>query len=273
MRIGILTKTDTLWTPLTEGLAMKQNLQNGTSVPEQTMLKTFGTDDCAKRRLLHINPVQFANHFNREPFSLKHNLSDEQLLTLANITELTRSLQIHPGELYADINVLRVDQRWNESPRTNVSPANLVEEINKANAWIIIRHAEIDPKYRTLLERGMVEIKQANGGYWQQPIRKENAIIFVTSPRRISTYHIDRECNFILQIQGEKWIFVFDQNDREVLTEEELERFWALDNNAAVYKTTVSGPLSNVSISVPVTGSMCQSTRLIVGCRTVTKFR
>jgi hypothetical protein len=215
---------------------MKQNLQNGTSVPEQTMLKMFETDDCEKCRLLLVNPVQFAKHFNREPFSLKHNLSDEQLLNLANITELTRSLQIHPGELYADVNVLRVDQRWNESPRTNVSPANLVEEINKANAWIIIRHAELDPKYRTLLERGMFEIKQANGGYWQQPIRKENAIIFVTSPRRISTYHIDRECNFILQIQGEKWIFVFDQNDREVLPEEELERFWAVDNNAAVYK-------------------------------------
>ncbi len=31
-------------------------------------------------------------------------------------------------------------------------------------------------------------------------------------------------------------LYVFDQNDREVLPEEELERFWAADNNAAKYK-------------------------------------
>jgi hypothetical protein len=186
---------------------------------------------------LHIDQTLFASRFNREPFSLSHNLSGEQLLNVENITELTRSLQNHPGELYADVNVMRVDQRWNESPRTDVSPARLVEEISAANAWIIIRHAELDPRYRTLLERGMVEIREANGGCWQHPVRKENAIIFVTSPRRISTYHIDRECNFILQIQGEKRIYIFDQNDREVLTEEELERFWTVDNNAAAYKS------------------------------------
>jgi hypothetical protein len=201
------------------------------------MLTKLITEDRSNFRLLEIDQKVFTSRFNREPFSLKHRLCGEPLLGIKNITELTRSLQIHPGELYADVNVMRVDQRWNESPRADVSPARLVEEIDESNAWIIIRHAELDPRYRALLERGIADIRKANGSCWQQPIRKENAIIFVTSPRRISTYHIDRECNFILQIQGDKRIFVFDQNDRDVLTEEELERFWALDNNAATYKS------------------------------------
>jgi hypothetical protein len=67
-------------------------------------------------------------------------------------------------------------------------------------------------------------------------MRVQNSIVFLSSPGRITTYHIDRECNFILQIQGRKTVYVFDQNDREVLPEEEIERFWAIDNNAAIYK-------------------------------------
>ncbi|MGC2250070.1 MAG: hypothetical protein WA626_05315, partial [Acidobacteriaceae bacterium] len=37
-------------------------------------------------------------------------------------------------------------------------------------------------------------------------------------------------------MHGKKTIHIFDQNDRQVLTEPELERFWSVDNNAAIYK-------------------------------------
>ena len=67
-------------------------------------------------------------------------------------------------------------------------------------------------------------------------VKLRNAIIFINSPNRISTYHIDRECNCLLQIRGTKTLSIFDRNDREVLPEEEIERFWAVDNNSAVYK-------------------------------------
>jgi hypothetical protein len=67
-------------------------------------------------------------------------------------------------------------------------------------------------------------------------MKVQDAIVFITSPNRVTSYHIDRECNFILQIHGEKDISVFDKDDRVVLTEEEIERFWMVDNNAAVYK-------------------------------------
>lgn len=187
-------------------------------------------------KLIEIEPADFASHFNRKPFVMRHNLSTEPLLKLESVRELARSLETLPGELYADIDVTRVEQRWDESSRPEVSAASVIDEIAASNAWIIIRRAELDPRYRDLLERGMAEIREASGGRLPQSLRKENAIIFVTSPRRISTYHIDRECNFILQIHGEKQIYIYDQNDREVLPEEELERFWAIDNNAATYK-------------------------------------
>jgi hypothetical protein len=52
----------------------------------------------------------------------------------------------------------------------------------------------------------------------------------------LSTYHIDSETNFLLQVHGEKDISIFSKFDREVLPEDEIERFWTVDNNAAVYK-------------------------------------
>jgi hypothetical protein len=58
----------------------------------------------------------------------------------------------------------------------------------------------------------------------------------MNSPNRVSSYHIDRECNCLLQIRGSKTVHVFDRDDREVLSETEIERFWTVDNNAAVYK-------------------------------------
>jgi hypothetical protein len=58
----------------------------------------------------------------------------------------------------------------------------------------------------------------------------------MNSPHRKTAYHIDRECSGLFQIQGSKTISVFDGADREVLPEAEIERFWAVDNNSAIYK-------------------------------------
>jgi hypothetical protein len=87
-----------------------------------------------------------------------------------------------------------------------------------------------------LLDRGLAELKAHIGSGIDSQIMVEDIIIFVTSPKRVTTYHIDRECNFLLQIRGAKTVHVFDREDREVLSEEEIERFWAVDFNAAVYK-------------------------------------
>jgi hypothetical protein len=67
-------------------------------------------------------------------------------------------------------------------------------------------------------------------------MRKREVIVFITSPKRVTTYHIDSECNFLLQVLGDKEINVFRNNDREVTTEDEVERFWAVDSNAPRYK-------------------------------------
>lgn len=200
------------------------------------MSSALTNDNQSAMRLLDLPPATFAKAFNREPFLLRHDLAHNPLLQLDRLVELALRLQAVPGEVYFDVAVDRVDQRWDQTPRPPVTIEDVIRNIGESRAWIILRRADLDPRYRALLEQCMTELRDAGGGEWPRKMRVQNAIVFITSPRRITTYHIDRECNFILQVRGEKMLYVFDQNDREVLPEEELERFWAADNNAAKYK-------------------------------------
>jgi hypothetical protein len=187
-------------------------------------------------QLLQIDPDLFKRDFNRKPLRFQHHLANEPLLQMEALAELASRLARIPGEVYFDTGVNRIEQRWDQTPKPTCTLEELVTRLEEASAWIILRRAELDPRYRAILDRCMGELKDLDSSDWWPWVSVQNAIVFITSPRRISTYHIDRECNFILQIRGRKDIYVFDQNDREVLPEDELERFWSVDNNAARYR-------------------------------------
>lgn len=186
-------------------------------------------------RLIEADPGICRKEFDRSPFPVRHNLAGHPLFEMRRLVELAR-VKEKRGELYFDLEVKRLDQRWDEIPRAAHTVEEIISRVRENQAWIVLRAADTDPEYCALLDRCMEEIKNLSGGHWQDNMRVQNAIVFINSPRRITTYHIDRECNFILQISGTKTVYIYDQNDRAVLPEEELERFWTIDNNAAIYK-------------------------------------
>jgi hypothetical protein len=141
-----------------------------------------------------------------------------------------------PDDIYYDAGRIRIDQRWDQIPPCQLSVDELLHRVEHADAWILIRRARRDPEYARLLDQSLAEFQELTGGALPRDMMKRDALVFITSPNRTTTYHIDRECNFLVQIRGEKVIHIHDRYDREILPEEELERFWTLDNNAAVYK-------------------------------------
>jgi hypothetical protein len=164
-------------------------------------------------------------------------LATHPLFQIPKLLELAeRTLKNRPKEIYYDAGEIKVDQRWDAVPDRPFSPVEAMERIETCGAWFIFRSAQNDPEYRVFLEHGLSELKEYMGPGVESEIMVEDIIIFVTSPKRVTTYHIDRECNFLLQIKGTKTMYVFDRDDREVLPEEEIERFWTIDNNAATYK-------------------------------------
>jgi hypothetical protein len=82
----------------------------------------------------------------------------------------------------------------------------------------------------------MSDILEVSGRELERKMRRKEVIVFITSPNRLTTYHIDSENNFLLQLSGKKEINLFRPEDREVTTEQEIERFYSIDTNSAIYK-------------------------------------
>jgi hypothetical protein len=188
-------------------------------------------------RLFEVGRETFRLHFDRSSFEFQHRLADHPLFELPRLMKLAeKTAQTRPDDLYYDSGDVRVDQRWDQTPRGSFSIIEVMERIEHSGAWIILHKAHLDPDYNVVLRKCMAELEDLIGVNLDRVMRVQEIILFVTSPKRITAYHIDRECNFLLQIRGSKTMSVFDPNDRVVLSEEELERFWSVDNNAAIYK-------------------------------------
>ncbi len=186
--------------------------------------------------MLQLSPDTFRENFNRRHFMITHELTGHPLFELPRLIELARATaEKRPDDLYYDAGVTDVNERWGTS-KAQFPVDETIRRIESAGAFIILKRAEHDPEYARLLQGCMSDLLQVSGQELERKMRRREVILFITSPRRITTYHIDSETNFLLQVHGEKDISIFNKFDREVLPEDEIERFWCEDNNAAVYK-------------------------------------
>jgi len=190
----------------------------------------------ADRKLIEENE-EFRTKFDQHSFAFQHRLAGhpafslDRLMALAEETQSTRS-----ADLYYDSGTIDVNQRWDRTPRPEFSARDAIERIEHCGAWIVLKRADKNAGYAALLKECMAELKELTSLNLDGVMKVQEVILFITSPKRVSTYHIDRECSLLLQIQGDKHISIFDRNDREVLSEEEIERFWTVDHNAPRYK-------------------------------------
>jgi hypothetical protein len=176
----------------------------------------------------------FHENYNRASFQFAHHLAGHPLFELPRLLELSKTLP--DADVYYDAGNIRVDQRWDQVPRTELSVDQLIERIENAGAWILLKKTNRDPRYAAVLDQTLTEVGAMVGPAFPKKMRMRSAVVLVTSPNRVTSYHMDPDCNFLCQIQGEKVLYVYDRYDRENLPEEEIEQFWAADKNAAVYK-------------------------------------
>lgn len=185
---------------------------------------------------LWAEEVTFKRNFDRAPFYLAHRLSDHPLFELPSLLKLAQMIKRNSNNVVYDAGEVHVEDRWNQRPPKQHTLEEVMERIDCAGAWVILKHAELDPQYMVLMQTIMSDIQSLAGRDLKNQTKNLEAQIMLTSPGRITPYHLDNECNVLFQIRGEKDIFVFDQTDREILTEVELERFWVGDWNAGEYK-------------------------------------
>jgi Cupin-like domain len=180
---------------------------------------------------------EFRAKFDKFSFAFRHKLAGHPVFQLSRLMELAEETQsARPADLYYDAGAIDVNQRWDRTPRPEFSARDAIQRIEHCGAWIVLKRADKNKEYAAVLQECMAELQEYTGLNLERVMKIQEVILFVTSPKRITTYHIDRECSLLLQIQGHKHISIFDRNDRKVLPEEEIERFWSVDHNAPRYK-------------------------------------
>jgi hypothetical protein len=188
-------------------------------------------------RWIDADPEVFKRDFNRRTFALRHSLASHPLLQLPALAGLAeRTLKSRPKDLHYDMGKWRIDQQWTDTTPRPFSALQAIEQIESSDAWFILWRAEEDSTYRQLLDDGLSSIKSMIGDEIDSKIMKEEIIIFVTSPNRVTPYHIDCECNFLLQISGEKTVHVFDGRDPDIVSDDELERYWSFSAKQPRYR-------------------------------------
>ncbi len=183
--------------------------------------------------LLQIDREVFDRQFTRTGFAIRHNLAGHPLFEVQRLLELARTLPAHRVEYNAGD--LPLNQDPNQTPRTGLSAEETLQRISECRSWLVLKNVELDPAYRELLAACLAEVV-ATGHPATRGLCGSEAFIFVSSPGSVTPYHIDPELNFLLQIRGVKTMTVFPADDRTMLTEPELERFYSGAHRNLVYQ-------------------------------------
>jgi hypothetical protein len=140
----------------------------------------------AATALLDLDRPTFDSLFGKEPSAIRHRLADHPLLKVARLLELAKVLPKDRVEYNAGDLPVSVDPA--KTPLNGLTPEETIRRIAECRSWLVLKNVERDPAYADLLDRP--------------------------------------ELNFLLQIRGQKTIHVFPREDRALVGEEDLERFY-----------------------------------------------
>ena len=193
-------------------------------------------------RIIQCAPDVFTQNLNRLPYEFAHSLAGTPLFELSRLVDLAEKVatRLNPhlagGDVYFNDGLIEPGEKPLRPDLPRMAAADLIRKIDSAQAWIILKHVEREPGYREVLENCIRDILQLSGPQLLRKIKWFEAILFITSPNRVTEYHLDREVSWILQLQGDKEIHVFDRADKDIVPDQELEVYWTADNRAARYK-------------------------------------
>ncbi len=177
----------------------------------------------------------FARTYNRCPFQFAHGLTGHELFELPSLLALSRRVA-DQRDTYWSNGKPRLDDRWERNSEGRLSLEDTVTGIADNNSMVILKHAEQDAVYAPLLRAFLARVVDLAGDVMRQDVVVGEVLILLSSPDRLTPYHMDAEVNYLVQVTGNKTVRVYNQGDRELVTHHERERYFAGDYNSAPYR-------------------------------------
>lgn len=171
----------------------------------------------------------FQTAFDRRPFPFFHSVHESDLFSWAVLSRLATRAETKSGGYYFETGTTAPGEKWRGVP-DGKSLLDVLDNIGESNSLIMLKRVQEYPEYAAFLKVCIDELNRLCGVDLRRSYRDPVMTILITSPGRVTPYHIDGEANFLLQIQGSKTVHIFNGNDTEVLTDIELEKFWSGDD-------------------------------------------
>lgn len=173
--------------------------------------------------LVARNAGDWNTAFPSRHFATRHRLSEHPLLQLPRLVELARAM---PGD--------RIEYNGNKAqhgvapekqPVVDLAPAEIVSRIETAGAWMVLKRVESMPEYKALLEEVLLGVARQRGfdSLKAAGFSDIEGYIFISSANSTTPFHFDAEENLFVQIRGHKFFHIFDNADRSLVSDEELE--------------------------------------------------
>ncbi len=163
------------------------------------------------------------NDFPLKPFAIHHKLSGHPLLTLPRIAQLASELPRDPIEYNSGDAAISQDP--NKVKSVDLDPVEVVNRIQTAGAWMVLKRIENSPEYRALLEDALTSVARRSR-LQECPrcrLRTDRRFPFVSSPNSTTPFHMDAEDNFFVQIHGEKFFRIYDNRDGSIADDAQVE--------------------------------------------------
>src|ERR1700730_2307799 len=143
---------------------------------------------------------EFRTKFDKYSFAFRHKLAGHPVFELSRLMELAQETQsTRPADLYYDAGTIDVNQRWDSTPRPEFSARDAIQRIEHCGAWIVLKRADKNREYATVLKECMSELQEFTGLNLDRVMKIQEGILFITSPKWVTPYHIVRECRLSVQ--------------------------------------------------------------------------
>src|ERR1700716_3325157 len=169
--------------------------------------------------------------FPLNPSSIRHKLAGHPLLSLPRIAQLAAEL---PRDLIEyNSGKVAISQDPDTIASVYLDPVEVVKSIETAGAWMVLKRVENSPEYRRLLEDTLLSVARARGfnSLADAGFEQVEGFLFVSSPNSTTPFHLDSEDNFFVHIHGEKFFTIFDNSDRAIVSDDEIERSMTKHSN------------------------------------------
>jgi DNA-binding Lrp family transcriptional regulator len=182
-------------------------------------------DPAAAQRLLHTMP-----------FMIKHGLADNPLFEPKNLVSVAQAAMSRAGDVYFDAGDASLTDKWGNIPIPDMPIEQVLNRIEHAKAWVILKHIEKDPRYAEVLGEFAKFVLELAGPEKAKDILNPEMIVIVSSPHRVTPFHFDAEINFLVQVRGSKEVWICDPSDRSILSEADVEDYYSGNIAAGRYK-------------------------------------